>query len=134
MIYSRLAAAFLAVGSAFTAPVQKLAKRNIAGGPTGKLLSSSLLCSPSSHSPSLPPHSRQIDIQILNYALTLEHLENKFYYEGLAKFDAAAFVAAGFAPFVRERLEQISSHEAEHVSFLSGALGSAATQACNYTL
>ncbi|KAG8844846.1 hypothetical protein FRB96_002806 [Tulasnella sp. 330] len=100
MIYSRLAAGFLAIGSAFAAP---LVKR----GPT--------------------------DIQILNYALTLEYLEDNFYSGALAKFDAAAFEAAGFPSWVRERFEQIAAHEAAHVAFLAGALGSSATTACDYS-
>ncbi len=32
-------------------------------------------------------------IEVLNYALTLEHLEATFYREGLAAYDAAAYVA-----------------------------------------
>jgi hypothetical protein len=36
------------------------------------------------------------DVTILNYALTLEYLERKFYMEGLAKFSPADFVNAGF--------------------------------------
>ncbi|KAK0557318.1 hypothetical protein OC846_000537 [Tilletia horrida] len=47
-----------------------------------------------------------IDTIILNYALTLEHLENAFYRESLAKFDAAAFNAAGLA-FVTVMVEQM---------------------------
>ena len=45
-----------------------------------------------------------------------------------------AFADAGFEPWVRGRFEQISAHEAEHVSFLKGALGGAATQPCTYNL
>lgn len=70
---------------------------------------------------------------ILNFALTLEQLENAFYTGALAKFDAEAFAAAGFAPLVRGRYEQISQHEATHVAFLTSILGTEATQACNYS-
>jgi rubrerythrin len=73
------------------------------------------------------------DIDILQYALTLEHLENSFYSGALTQFDDAAFQAAGYQPWVRERFQQIADHEATHVAFLSGALGDAATKACNYT-
>jgi len=73
------------------------------------------------------------DTNILNYALTLEHIENAFYKQGLAQFDAQAFEDAGFEPSVRGRFEQISSHEATHIAFLSAALGSHAVEPCNYT-
>ena len=36
------------------------------------------------------------DIDILNYALTLEYLERKFYTEGLANYTQTQFVDAGF--------------------------------------
>jgi len=36
------------------------------------------------------------DAQILNYALTLEHLEDVFYKQGLANFTQAQFAAAGY--------------------------------------
>lgn len=66
--------------------------------------------------------------------MTLEHLENAFYSGGLAKYDQAAFVAAGLPVWSRGRFEQIAAHEATHVAFLESALGDAATAACNYSL
>lgn len=74
------------------------------------------------------------DEMILNFALTLEHLENAFYAEGLAKFDETAFAAAGLPSFARGRIAQISQNEATHVETLKGILGADATQPCNYSL
>lgn len=74
------------------------------------------------------------DTSILNFALTLEHLENTFYSGALAKFDEKAFEDAGFPSWVRGRFEQIASHEAIHVETLTKALGNQATQACQYNL
>ncbi|KAG8976382.1 hypothetical protein FRB93_013179 [Tulasnella sp. JGI-2019a] len=74
-----------------------------------------------------------MDIEILNYALTLEYLEDNFYSGALAKFDAAEIEAAGFPSWVRARFEQITAHEAAHVAFHAGALGSSAT-AVSHTL
>ncbi|TAQ89661.1 hypothetical protein B7494_g2037 [Chlorociboria aeruginascens] len=72
------------------------------------------------------------DIDILNYALTLEHLESKFYREGLANYTQADFVAAGLADPFYENLKTVSSDESTHVTFLTGALGSAAVAECTY--
>ncbi|KAL6304712.1 ferritin-like domain-containing protein [Sparassis latifolia] len=72
------------------------------------------------------------DTNILQFALSLELLENNFYSTGLGQFDDQAFAEAGFPAWVRGRFEQIGEHEAEHVSFLQAALGSAAPQPCTY--
>jgi hypothetical protein len=56
-----------------------------------------------------------------------------FYSKALAEFDAAAFEAAGYPDWVRNRFTQIAEHEASHVELLSGALGDAATQPCQYS-
>ncbi|CAD6883925.1 unnamed protein product, partial [Tilletia laevis] len=69
---------------------------------------------------------------ILNYALTLEHLENAFYRDTLAKYDNAAFASAGFPTWVRSRFAEIGAHEKAHVDFLSTALGANATAECTY--
>ncbi len=76
-----------------------------------------------------------IDSAILNYALTLEHLEAAFYRTALDTYDAAAFEAAGLPWWVRYRLTEIANHERNHVELLSGALtaaGANATAACTY--
>ncbi|KAH7912292.1 ferritin-like domain-containing protein [Hygrophoropsis aurantiaca] len=69
---------------------------------------------------------------ILNYALTLEHLENAFYTQGLLKYSESDFINDGFDSSVRGRFVQIAEHEAGHVKFLQSALGSAATKPCTY--
>ena len=54
---------------------------------------------------------------ILNYALTLEYLEDEFYAKGLA--------ASGLIPANRMAIfQQISKHEAAHVKFLKDVLAS----------
>jgi len=72
------------------------------------------------------------DVEILNYALTLEHLEDKFYREGLQNYTQAQFVAAGFADPFYDNLREVSYDEVTHVSFLTKALGSAAVAECTY--
>jgi hypothetical protein len=57
--------------------------------------------------------------QILNFALTLEELENEFYVRGLA--------AANLIPAAdRAIFTNIQAHEAAHVAFFRNALGAAA--------
>ena len=71
----------------------------------------------------------------MRYALTLEHLEDKFYREGLANFTLADFMAAGFDETFYINLQAISAQETTHVTFLTGALvaaGQAPTVECTY--
>ncbi|KAH8711989.1 ferritin-like domain-containing protein [Phaeosphaeriaceae sp. PMI808] len=91
------------------------------------------------------------DADILNYALTLEHLEDTFYREALAKYSADDFKKAGFSDKVYNRIKAVSADEAvrtqlysttpnnqkeaTHVSFLTGALTTAGAKpvaACTY--
>jgi len=61
-------------------------------------------------------------VDVLQYALTLEHLEATFYREGLATFDEQAFIDAGFQASVREYIAIIGEHEATHVETLTGVI------------
>ncbi|KAG6816487.1 hypothetical protein H0H87_005694 [Tephrocybe sp. NHM501043] len=71
-------------------------------------------------------------IDILNFALTLEHVESAFYKHGLEKYSSSDFESAGYPSWVRGRYEQIQSHEETHVEFLESALGTMAVGGCSY--
>ncbi len=73
-------------------------------------------------------------MDILNFALTLEHLEVAFYTQGLNKFNATDFKTAGLPDFARGRFEEILQNEQAHVDALSSALGPNATNPCLYNL
>ncbi|KAL9039208.1 MAG: hypothetical protein Q9214_004972 [Letrouitia sp. 1 TL-2023] len=75
------------------------------------------------------------DADILNYALTLEHLEDKFYREGLSNFTQSDFADAGFDATFYNNLKMVSSDETTHVSFLTAALkkaGATPVSECTY--
>lgn len=59
---------------------------------------------------------------ILNYALTLEHLEDTFYRQGLANFTQADFAKAGYDATFYGNIKRVSGDESDHVSFLTSAL------------
>ena len=76
------------------------------------------------------------DADILNYALTLEHLEDTFYKEGLTNFSQSDFAKAGFDSTFYANLKEVSSDESTHVSFLTAALtkaGATPVAACKYS-
>ncbi len=56
------------------------------------------------------------DLDVLNYALTLEHLEHAFYRDGIDLFD---FGADPFGVSINERLALIRDYEAAHVATLT---------------
>jgi hypothetical protein len=75
------------------------------------------------------------DADILNYALTLEHLEDTFYRQALKNFTAADFAAAGFGADVYANVQKLSYDESTHVSFLTTALkaaGATPVAECTY--
>jgi len=103
MIGTKIIAVALAAASVIAAPVE-LAKR-------------------------AAPGQADIDTVILNYALTLEHLEDAFYQQVPS---AEAFQQAGFPSWIRNRFVEIGGHEKTHVDFLTKALGKDAVAACTY--
>jgi hypothetical protein len=77
--------------------------------------------------------SLHLEVGILNYALTLEHLEDKFYREGLANYTQADYIKAAFADPFYDNLKEISCDETTHVSFLNTAFGNEAVAECTYS-
>ncbi len=63
-------------------------------------------------------------IDVLNYALTLEHLEYAFYRDFNAEFSASDFEDAGYGSNVRGRFESIEAHEGAHVDALVATIES----------
>ena len=58
-------------------------------------------------------------VDVLNYALTLEHLEHTFYRDGLDGFTAEDFTAAGYSANVYDYFSVIRDHEREHVDTIT---------------
>ncbi|KAL7904472.1 ferritin-like domain-containing protein [Trichoderma velutinum] len=89
-----------------------------------------------SAAPAREKHAAITDADILNYALTLEHLEDTFYRQGLANFTQADFSKAGYDAAFYENVQQVSTDERDHVSFLTSALkaaGATPVAACSYS-
>lgn len=64
--------------------------------------------------------SKKNDVKILNYALTLEYLENEFYIQGIK--------SAGITGEVLTVSKVVQSHESAHVAALKKALGKSAVK------
>lgn len=62
---------------------------------------------------------------ILNYALTIEYLQQAFYRRGLEEFKGNAFSSVGFAHLFRDNLIQIYSDKKTHIAFLTKTLTAA---------
>ena len=84
------------------------------------------------------------ELQVLQFALGLEHLEAAFYVQGVPRYAAADFTNAPFATIVGPRLtgkvldnlKAIRDHEVAHVAALQAAirgLGGVPVPACTYT-
>lgn len=82
------------------------------------------------------------DLEVLNFALTLEHLEYAFYRDGLDRFDAQCFrkadVLRGFSNRMKgdvlPNLEDVRDHEETHVDTLTSVItdlgGNPVEEAC----
>lgn len=59
------------------------------------------------------------DVDVLNYALTLEHLEYAFYRDGIGAFD---FGTDGFGQSINDNLALVRDHEGAHVAALTDTI------------
>ncbi|KAK2603489.1 hypothetical protein QQS21_004349 [Conoideocrella luteorostrata] len=78
--------------------------------------------------PAPAPGGGLSDTDILQFALTLENLEEAFYRQGFAKFPDSDFTALGLKPEQVKDLKGIGQTEQEHVTFLQSALAQAGVQ------
>ena len=69
-------------------------------------------------------NSTQNDLNVLHYALTLEHLEATFYTTGQQNFTADNFTAAGYPAELYQYISIIEGHEQAHVTALTQVIQS----------
>lgn len=87
---------------------------------------------------SAPVEKRQAltDADILQFALTLEHLENVFYKDALSMMSVEDFVAAGYSADYYNNLKYVAMDEEQHVEALTQGLtaaGAMPVAACQYS-
>ncbi|KAF2747323.1 hypothetical protein M011DRAFT_443875 [Sporormia fimetaria CBS 119925] len=85
--------------------------------------------------PAAPPAGGLTDVDILQFALTAEHLESAFYRLGFAKFPQSDFLALGLNEAQILELTKVGETEAEHVSTLLSAIagaGAIPVEPCEY--
>ncbi|KGO68029.1 hypothetical protein PITC_053170 [Penicillium italicum] len=63
-----------------------------------------------------------LTVEVLNYALALEHLEASFYKEGLKNYTQEDFIKAGMKDPFYANSKEVASDEKDHVDFLTTAL------------
>ncbi|PQE19382.1 twin-arginine translocation pathway signal protein [Rutstroemia sp. NJR-2017a BBW] len=68
------------------------------------------------------------DVDILQFALTLENLETAFYQQGFAKFPDSDFAALGLSQQDITNLKMVGMTEQTHVSTLNTAIAATGTQ------
>jgi len=76
------------------------------------------------------------DVDVLQYALTLEHLENEFYKGALNKLSKQDFLDAGYTADYYNNLQYIAHDEEAHVEALTAGLtaaGATPVAACDYS-
>jgi len=82
------------------------------------------------------PGSGITDLDILQFALTLEYLELNLYEKGVNMFNDTDFQNAGYGVSARERFEEIIGQEMEHISMLQSTvkmMGDTPTSPCTYS-
>ncbi|KAF1840896.1 uncharacterized protein K460DRAFT_410290 [Cucurbitaria berberidis CBS 394.84] len=75
------------------------------------------------------------DVDILNFALTAEHLESTYYKQGFAKFSMQDFMALGLTEGQVKSLMGVGQTEATHVTTLISAIagaGAKPVEPCTY--
>ncbi|KAK3203657.1 hypothetical protein GRF29_106g200552 [Pseudopithomyces chartarum] len=85
--------------------------------------------------PAAAPGGGLSDVDILQFALTAEHLESTFYSQGFAKFPMSDFTALGLTDTQIKSLMTVGQTEATHVTTLQAAIagaGAKPVEPCNY--